>query len=183
MSREELEKEIEDKGIKYADSLEYTISKFSDEEGCWSQVEQAYEKGALDFVEPREKRIAELEQENAELDCQMNRNRYCYSCKNATERCFKKEIGCPCGNYKSYKDEIAELKEKLEIEQNARGDWFGKAVTKDRRLTEAKEIIYDFYDSCKGNGTTQVNTGTRFIDFLELVKKAEVFLKESEERY
>ena len=34
--------------------------------------------------------------------------------------------------------ENAELKEKLEIEQNARGDWFGKAVTKDRRLTEAK---------------------------------------------
>lgn len=46
-----------------------------------------------------------------------------------------------------------------------------------RQLTEAKEIIYDFYDSCKGNGTTCVNTGTRFIDFLELVKKAEVFLK------
>lgn len=49
----ELEKEIEDKGIEYADSLEYTISKFSDTEGyCWSQVEQAYEKGALDFAEP-----------------------------------------------------------------------------------------------------------------------------------
>ena len=58
----ELEEEVEDKSIKYADSLKYTISKFSDEEGyCWSQVADAYEKGALDFAEPREKRIAELE--------------------------------------------------------------------------------------------------------------------------
>lgn len=68
MTKEELEKEAEDKGIKYADSLEYTIPKFSDEEGyCWAQVEQAYEKGALDFAEPREKRIAELEKENKEI--------------------------------------------------------------------------------------------------------------------
>lgn len=56
---EELEKEVEEKGIKYADSLEYTVS---DEEGySWSQVEEAYEKGALDFAESREKRIVELE--------------------------------------------------------------------------------------------------------------------------
>ena len=38
-------------------------------------------------------------------------------------------------------DENTELKEKLEIEQNAKDDWFGKAVTKDRRLTEAKELL------------------------------------------
>ena len=62
---DETEQEAEDKGIKYADSLEYTIPKFSDEEGyCWSQVEQAYEKGALDFAKPRDKRITELEEEN-----------------------------------------------------------------------------------------------------------------------
>ena len=57
-----------------------------------------------------EKRIAELEKENAELDCQKNRNKFCYSCANATERCFRNEIGCPCEKYKSYKDENAELK-------------------------------------------------------------------------
>lgn len=56
MSKEELEKEVEEKGIEYADSLEYTISKFSDTEGyCWSQVEEAYEKGALDFAKPFKK--------------------------------------------------------------------------------------------------------------------------------
>ena len=52
--------------------------------------------------------------ENAELDCQMKRNKYCYSCVNATERCFRNEIGCPCEKYKSYKDENAELKEQIE---------------------------------------------------------------------
>ena len=51
--------------------------------------------------------------ENAELDCQMNKNKYCYSCVNATDRCFRKETGCPCEKYKSYKDENAELKERL----------------------------------------------------------------------
>ena len=50
--------------------------------------------------------------ENAELNCQMNRNKYCYSCVNATDRCFRKEIGCPCEKYKSYKDENTELKGK-----------------------------------------------------------------------
>lgn len=229
MINEELEKEAEDKGVKYADSLEYTISKFSDEEGyCWSQVEQAYEKGALDFAESREKRIKELEaqiekmkqdldsarenanrqeqweiysvlndiyndnfevitsvsnqgdkrkmndlkgiiedcnksdlvskkvikkvieiigqeewndlydeqsdicttmgeliitlkgitdleKENAELLCQKNRNKSCYSCANATERCFRNEIGCPCQKYKSYKEENAELEKKISV--------------------------------------------------------------------
>lgn len=54
------------------------------------------------------RRIAELEKENVELDCQMNRNKYCYSCVNATDRCFRNEVGCPCEKYKSYKDENAE---------------------------------------------------------------------------
>ena len=60
------------------------------------------------------KNLAELEKENAELDCQMNRNKYCYSCANVIDRCFRNEIGCPCAKYKSYKDENAELKEQIE---------------------------------------------------------------------
>ena len=54
-----------------------------------------------------------FEKENAELDCQMNRNKYCYSCANVTDRCFRNEIGCPCEKYKSYKDENAALNEQL----------------------------------------------------------------------
>ena len=49
-------------------------------------------------------KLSRLEKENAELDCQVNRNKYCYSCVNATGRCFRNEIGCPCEKYKSYKD-------------------------------------------------------------------------------
>ena len=54
--------------------------------------------------------ISKLEKENTELDCQKNRNKFCYSCTNATERCFRNEIGCPCEKYKSYKEENKELK-------------------------------------------------------------------------
>ena len=56
-------------------------------------------------LELYKKEIAELEKENAKLDCQMNRNKYCYSCVNATDRCFRNEIGCPCAKYKSYRFE------------------------------------------------------------------------------
>ena len=58
-------------------------------------------------------KLSRLEKENAELDCQMNRNKYCYSCANVTDRCFRNEIGCPCEKYKSYKDENAALNEQL----------------------------------------------------------------------
>ena len=82
--------------------------------------------------------------ENAELDCQMNRNKYCYSCVNATDRCFRKEIGCPCEKYKSYKDENAELKDKLEV-LIAVGNTCTKGLNK--QLTKAKEILKKFLDA------------------------------------
>ena len=81
--------------------------------------------------------------ENAELDCQMNRNKYCHSCVNATDRCFRKEIGCPCEKYKSYKDENAELKDKLEV-LIAVGNTCTKGLNK--QLTKAKEILRKFLD-------------------------------------
>ena len=89
--------------------------------------------------------------ENAELDCQMNRNKYCYSCVNATDRCFRKEIGCSCEKYKSYKDENAELekenaelKDKLEV-LIAVGNTCTKGFNK--QLTKAKEILRKFLDA------------------------------------
>ena len=57
----------------------------------------------LGIIQDKDKVIQELKKENAELDCQMNRNKFCYSCANATDRCFRNEIGCPCEKYKSYK--------------------------------------------------------------------------------
>ena len=95
MDLNKLKQEAEEKGIKYTDSLEYTISKFSDEAGyCWSQVEQAYEKGALDFAEPREKQIqidAEqiraLQKQNGELTDELRTLRK--SVKNYGAGCYE----------------------------------------------------------------------------------------------
>lgn len=67
MSEEELEKEIEERGVEYADKQKRTISVHEDSGYSWGQVEEAYEKGALDFAEPREKRISELEEENKKI--------------------------------------------------------------------------------------------------------------------
>lgn len=101
------------------------------------------------IMEMRNK-IAELEKENAELDCQMNRNKYRYSCVNATDRCFRNEIGCPCEKYKSYKDENAEMK---------------------KQLTKAKELIKEMLSILPKENIEGV---------YEITEEAEEFLKEVE---
>lgn len=106
-----------------------------------------------------EKRFSDLEKENAELDCQKNRNKFCYSCANATERCFRNEIGCPCEKYKSYKDENAELKLKLETLE-------GQTPWKDIKdksevigqLTKAKDILNNFLNACEDYEISEVRT-------------------------
>ena len=132
--------------------------------------------------------------ENAELDCQMNRNKCCYSCVNATDKCFRKEIECPCEKYKSYKDENAELKEKLEVSEKLRDYWksssfdwrhkctrrksFKVAVKAQKQLTKAKEIIKDYMIISKGAHTTVcgVPEENRTIYVLKLNEEAEQFL-------
>ena len=139
--------------------------------------------------------------ENAELDCQMNRNKYCHSCVNATDKCFRKEIGCPCEKYKSYKDENAELKEKVSyLEDNlrvARKDRENlqldvakglKEFVKDypatslrylanekyvEQLTKAKELIEELSSSLSVVGECDDEE-------CELLNRAEQFLKDSE---
>ena len=78
--------------------------------------------------------------------------------------------------YLAGEKENAELKEKLEIEQNARSDWFGKAVTKDRQLTKAKEHIenllyYVKQCTCERSNYTEIGKD---------IKEAEQFLSEVE---
>jgi len=123
--------------------------------------------------------------ENAEFDCQKNRNKSCYSCANATERCFRNEIGCPCQKYKSYKEEIAELKaynEKLldgDIEkhnkivelQNRNGELAGQKASLERWLGKAKEIIKRLLKATYGEGWNYS---------LQVKVEAEKFLKELE---
>ena len=115
-------------------------------------------------------RIVELEKENAELDCQMNRNKYCYSCANVTDRCFRNEISCPCEKYKSYKDENAELKDKLEI-LIAVGNTCTKGLNK--QLTKAKELIKELSSSLSVVGECEEEE-------CELLNRAEQFLKDGE---
>lgn len=105
-------------------------------------------KEMLSYMNKQRVRIINLENENAELDCQKNRNKACYSCANATERCFRNEIACPCQKYKSYKEENAELKEKLKPENCL------KLLAKEGyikfssdQLTYAKTIIQDLLDN------------------------------------
>lgn len=59
-------------------------------------------------------------------------------------------------------------------EENARGNWFGKVVTKDRRLTEAKEIITNilkYFPDYKAKTFDDMS-------LLNALAKAEAFLKE-----
>ena len=92
-------------------------------------------------------KIEALKKENAELDCQMSRNKYCYSCANATDRCFRNEIGCPCEKYKSYKDENAEIKEQLtKATEIIKGlmrfcRCFAQHHTEDIRYKEAEQFL------------------------------------------
>ena len=95
------------------------------------------------------------DEEIAELDCQMNRNKACYSCANATERCFENEIGCPCEKYKSYKDENAELKEQnVEIK---------------KQFTKARELLTKWVElfKPKGTGKDMVETDLATIAYMQ----------------
>ncbi len=89
MDKEELEKEAEDKGVAYTDSLKTDIKVEDGVEGySWYQVEQAYEKGALDFAEPREKKIADLEEQIEKMkNCNNCGNYYTESCKGCENYC------------------------------------------------------------------------------------------------
>ena len=152
----------------------------------WANIVQYAEEN----LDKAFKAIAELEKENAELDCQMNRNKYCYSCTNVTDRCFRNEIGCPCAKYKSYKDENAELKEENKFLKEqclilADGNVCSSTCSEiKKQLTKAKEIIKDYMTIAKGNHTTVcgVSEENRTINVLKLNKEAEQFLNSEVEK-
>ena len=150
-------------------------------------------------------KLAELEKENSELDCQMNRNKSCYSCANATDRCFRNEIGCPCEKYKSYKDENAEMKAQIKLLTEKVGFWEEQTKLKEaqieeydrlnmfdiartdelrekaqKQLNKAKEIIKDYMIIAKGDHTTVcgVPEENRTIYVLKLNEEAEQFIRE-----
>ena len=161
MTKEELKQEAREK---------YHNHKIMDFKDFYNR--HYYYLGYLDSAEPREKRIAELEKENAELDCQKNRNKACYSCASATERCFKNEIGCPCEKYKSYKDENAELK-------NRNSELAGQKASLERWYGEAKKILTKFLEEEKNNMYWEMN-GSDKSSYYEVRKQAKQFIREVE---
>ena len=105
--------ELEKENAKLKEKISVLLSckNCSENKGGWG-CEKEYENKCLT---QKIVYIKELKEENAELDCQMNRNKYCYSCVNATDRCFRNEIGCPCEKYKSYKDLNKQLTKAKEL--------------------------------------------------------------------
>lgn len=132
-------------------------------------VRERVKLALIDVLEPREKHIAELEKKNAELTCQIKRNFYCYSCKNATEKCYRKEIGCPCGKYESYKDENAELKEH---HRNVCENLTNTHRNIREQLTKAKEIIKNLHEVVR----ILNNTNVQLTDASYTLAEAEQFL-------
>ena len=163
------------KYLTYEHALEEFIKEIVEEETKELKKENKVLAQNLEDTEilnkTYEKRFSDLEKENAELDCQKNRNKFCYSCANATERCFRNEIGCPCEKYKSYKDENAELKLKLEALE-------GQTPWKDIKdksevigqLTNAKNLLKQWLQISKASGCDNIN----------IVTDTEQFLKDSE---
>lgn len=150
MTKEELEKEAE----------EFTDTKKSfwrQGRTCIGSVKQAYIAGA----EPREKRIAELEEENAELKAKVGLSIDCEKAQKNGELCL---------GYGGDEDEPCEqCKNCIKCE----GGYYQLGETeKDEQLTKSKEIIRELLDNCFGYNSKTVN--------YEVKVKAEQFLKEIE---
>ena len=139
--------------------------------------------------------IKELKEENAELDCQMNRNKSCYSCANATDRCFKNEIGCPCEKYKSYKDENAEMKAQIKLLTEKVGFWEEQTKLKEAQIEEYDRLnMFDIArtDELREKAQKQLNKAKAIIrkyynynhicgySYEAIDKQAEQFLNEVE---
>lgn len=171
--------ELDTKANKQIKELELDIEFYKSEIEKLEQKLEQTEKDLADY-QFNYPTIKELQKENAELTCQMKRNTYCFSCINATEKCYRKEIGCPCGDYKFYKDEITELEADFIKSCKVKEQGFREAEQalecKDDQLAKAKEIItallnvfvYDLADD-------EMDTGD-----IDTKIKAEQFLKEIE---
>ena len=93
----------------------------------YEMLNNSSNKALVDLIKMQDNEIEQLKKQNKELQEELTK-------KADTNHSLVEQMA-------DLESENAELKEKLEIEQNARGDWFGKAVTKDNQLTKAKELI------------------------------------------
>lgn len=139
--------------------------------------------------------LESYKKEIAELDCQMNRNKSCYSCANATDRCFRNEIGCPCEKYKSYKDENAEMKAQIKLLTEKVGFWEEQTKLKEAQIEEYDRLnMFDVArtDELREKAQKQLNKAKAIIrkyynynhicgySYEAIDKQAEQFLNEVE---
>ena len=118
--------------------------------------------GGEKYLNPHYDILELYKKENAELDCQVNRNKFCYSCTNATDRCFMNEIGCPCAKYNSYKDENAKLKEQIEKmklgdQQNDKANDDGDIIGHDMGEAKAKALAKEMQEKEPDAGWEAMN--------------------------
>ena len=200
--KEELKQEAEEKASIYFDSLDYDHGDVSDTPFSDYDVFVAYKKGALDFAEPREKRIAELEAEvkewkdKADLWCKtanlkdhnimINKE---LERENAELKAFKEkqnqDILILKGLTERQREENAELKEQLgdkvmqKLKDKADLVWNLKTANEQKadQLTNAKELLKNLLDVAKFYNKHR-DKGA--IMDITPIYDAEQFLKESE---
>jgi hypothetical protein len=164
MTKEELVKEAEKSLDKRLGTYAY-IRK----QDCYTN----YVDGYIDSAEPREKRIAELEEKISVLlsckNCPENKGGFICQ-KEYENKCLTQKIQY----IKELQKENAELKEKVNILDNC--DRLGDVITeayKDQ-LTKAKEIIREFVEWATWQGNSKCPS------FKSIQDKAEQFLSEVE---
>ena len=123
----------------------------------YEMLNNSSNKALVDLIKMQDNEIEQLKKQNKELQEELTK-------KADTNHSLVEQMA-------DLESENAELKEKLEIEQNARGDWFGKAVTKDNQLTKAIELIKEMLSILPKENIEGI---------YEITEEAEQFLRESE---
>ena len=123
----------------------------------YEMLNNSSNKALVDLIKMQDNEIEQLKKQNKELQEELTK-------KADTNHSLVEQMA-------DLESENAELKEKLEIEQNARGDWFGKAVTKDNQLTKAIELIKEMLSILPKENIECI---------YEITEEAEQFIREVE---
>lgn len=130
MDKEELKKEAEEKAKKRTKGFK-----------CQDNCEKSYVMGALDFAEPREKRIAEVEKENAELRAIAENQQSSNMSRYFENKKLKEGLAVGSTLNKGLNSLNKTLEEERDKYRNMVFDKDGQLTKADEQLTKAKEII------------------------------------------
>jgi len=189
MTVEELRQDAEEYGLIYADRE----TKQKEGEYSYSQVVKAYEQGALDFAEPREKHIEELEQKLEQTEKDLTDYQFNYpkikdlEKENAELKKINTESLAELNHNNGeliiectkLEKENAELKKQLDVlSDDIPWNELKDVSEVTKKLTEAKEILQLFL-KLKITPCASGNSINMF-QFENVCKQAEQFLSEVE---